>query len=97
MGAKDIVQGLFEKWESGDSTGFFAAVADEVVWTAIGHTPNSSGNCSALANHTASSQSSAHRFAPLTSQSAPATLPASLYLPNRPVRPPSCSRNTLPS
>ena len=30
---------MFQKWEGGDSGNFFAAVADDVVWTAIGHTP----------------------------------------------------------
>ena len=39
MVAKELVRELFKKWEGGDSAGFFAAVADEVVWTAIGHTP----------------------------------------------------------
>jgi uncharacterized protein len=39
MSPKDIVSALFQKWESGDSSEFFTAVADDVVWTAIGHTP----------------------------------------------------------
>jgi len=39
MSAKDVVGELFRKWEAGDSSGFFAAVADDVVWTAIGNTP----------------------------------------------------------
>ena len=39
MSAKEIVTSLFAKWEAGDSSGFFDAVADDVVWTAIGSTP----------------------------------------------------------
>ena len=39
MNAKELVTDLFAKWEAGDSSGFFAAVADDVVWTAIGRTP----------------------------------------------------------
>ena len=39
MNAKEIVSALFQKWEDGDSSGFFAAVADDLIWTAIGHTP----------------------------------------------------------
>jgi len=39
MSAKELVSGLFAKWEAGDSSGFFEAVADDVVWTAIGSTP----------------------------------------------------------
>jgi len=38
MSAKEIVSALFGKWEAGDSSGFFDAVADDVVWTAIGST-----------------------------------------------------------
>src|SRR4051812_30600010 len=38
MNAKEVVTSLFAKWEAGDSSGFFASVADEVVWTAIGST-----------------------------------------------------------
>ena len=39
MNAKDLVSDLFQKWQDGDSSGFFAAVADDLIWTAIGHTP----------------------------------------------------------
>lgn len=39
MDAKELVTSLFAKWEAGDSSDFFAAVADDVVWTAIGTTP----------------------------------------------------------
>jgi uncharacterized protein len=39
MDAKEVVTHLFAKWEAGDSSGFFDAVADDVVWTAIGTTP----------------------------------------------------------
>lgn len=39
MNAKEVVTNLFAKWEAGDSSGFFDAVADDVVWTAIGSTP----------------------------------------------------------
>ena len=39
MNAKALVTELFAKWEAGDSSGFFAAVADDVIWTAIGSTP----------------------------------------------------------
>jgi uncharacterized protein len=39
MSAKDIVTALFQKWENGDSSGFFTAAADDLIWTAIGHTP----------------------------------------------------------
>ena len=38
MSAKDIVTTLFKKWEDGDSSDFFSAVADDLIWTAIGHT-----------------------------------------------------------
>jgi ketosteroid isomerase-like protein len=37
--AKDFVRNLFEKWEGGDSSAFFAALAEDATWTAIGHTP----------------------------------------------------------
>jgi uncharacterized protein len=37
--AKQVVSELFRKWEAGESSRFFAAVADDVVWTAIGSTP----------------------------------------------------------
>ncbi|MGB7436031.1 MAG: nuclear transport factor 2 family protein [Candidatus Acidiferrum sp.] len=36
MSAKEVVSDLFQKWEDGDSSGFFAAVADDLKWTAIG-------------------------------------------------------------
>ena len=39
MTAKDLVADLFAKWEAGDSSAFFAAVAEDVTWTAIGATP----------------------------------------------------------
>ena len=39
MKAKEVVTNLFAKWEAGDSSGFFDAVADDVAWTAIGSTP----------------------------------------------------------
>ena len=39
MNAKELVSELFQEWQKGDSSGFFAAVADDVIWTAIGHTP----------------------------------------------------------
>jgi len=39
MTAKEIVAGLFQRWESGDSSSFFTAVADDVIWTAVGTTP----------------------------------------------------------
>ena len=38
MNAKEVVTSLFAKWEAGDSSGFFASLADEVVWTAVGST-----------------------------------------------------------
>ncbi len=39
MSAKDFVSDLFERREEGDSTGFFNALAADVVWTAKGTTP----------------------------------------------------------
>ncbi len=39
MKAKEVVTNLFAKWEAGNSSGFFDAVANDVVWTAIGSTP----------------------------------------------------------
>jgi ketosteroid isomerase-like protein len=39
MSPKDFVSALFHKWEKGDSSDFFSALAEDVVWTAIGHTP----------------------------------------------------------
>ena len=39
MNAKEVVTNLFAKWEAGDFSGFFSAVADDVTWTAIGSTP----------------------------------------------------------
>lgn len=39
MNAREVVANLFAKWEEGDSSPFFAAVADDVTWTAIGATP----------------------------------------------------------
>jgi uncharacterized protein len=39
LGAKELVSELFRQWEAGDSSKFFATLADDVVWTAIGHTP----------------------------------------------------------
>jgi hypothetical protein len=39
MNAKELVTELFAKWEAGDSSSFFAAVPDDVIWTAIGSTP----------------------------------------------------------
>jgi ketosteroid isomerase-like protein len=39
MSAKELVGDLFRKWENGDSSDFFAALADDVVWTVIGSTP----------------------------------------------------------
>jgi len=39
MDAKETVINLFERWEAGDSSHFFDAVADNVKWTAIGTTP----------------------------------------------------------
>ena len=39
MTPKDFVRALFEKWEGGDSSAFFAALADDASWTASGHTP----------------------------------------------------------
>lgn len=39
MNAKELVTNLFAEWEAGDSSSFFAAVADDVIWTAIGNTP----------------------------------------------------------
>jgi ketosteroid isomerase-like protein len=39
VNAKEVVSSLFAKWEAGDSSRFFASLADEVVWTAIGSTP----------------------------------------------------------
>jgi uncharacterized protein len=45
MSPKDIVSALFQRWESGDSSDFFASVADDVTWIAIGHTPISGTSC----------------------------------------------------
>lgn len=39
MQAKEIVLDLFRKWEAGDSSAFFNALADDIQWTAIGTTP----------------------------------------------------------
>ncbi|MEI9978494.1 MAG: nuclear transport factor 2 family protein [Edaphobacter sp.] len=39
MQAKEIVLDLFRKWETGDSSAFFNALADDMQWTAIGTTP----------------------------------------------------------
>ncbi len=39
MSPKDFITALFQKWEKGDSSDFFGALAEDVVWTAIGHTP----------------------------------------------------------
>lgn len=39
MTAKEFVRSLFSKWEGGDSSHFFAALAEDVVWSAIGSTP----------------------------------------------------------
>lgn len=39
MTAKELVVSVFAKWEAGDSSAFFAAVAEDVTWTAIGTTP----------------------------------------------------------
>ena len=39
MTAKECLTDLFGKWEAGDSSGFFAALAEDVMWTAIGSTP----------------------------------------------------------
>ncbi|MFO1057529.1 MAG: nuclear transport factor 2 family protein [Dongiaceae bacterium] len=39
MAAKAFVARLFDLWEKGDSAPFFAALADDVVWTAMGTTP----------------------------------------------------------
>jgi hypothetical protein len=39
MTAKQFVTSLFEAWQQGDSAPFFAALADDVQWTAIGDTP----------------------------------------------------------
>jgi len=39
MPAKEIVVNLFQKWEAGDSSAFFNALAGDVQWTAIGTTP----------------------------------------------------------
>ena len=36
---RELVADVFAKWEAGDSSGFFDAVADDVTWTAIGTTP----------------------------------------------------------
>lgn len=58
MSAKDLVTELFEKWESGDSSHFFAAVAADVTWTAIGSTPIS-GVSRSKAEYTR------HTYAPL--------------------------------
>jgi len=44
MEAKTFIEGLFRKWESGDSGPFFAALSDNLIWTAIGGTPIS-GTC----------------------------------------------------
>jgi ketosteroid isomerase-like protein len=39
MNAKAFVTDLFTEWEKGDSAPFFAALAPDVIWTAIGTTP----------------------------------------------------------
>ena len=39
MNATEVVANVFAKWEAGDSSAFFTAVADNVTWTAIGTTP----------------------------------------------------------
>ena len=44
MTAKEFVSHLFHRWEHGDGQSFFNALAEDVRWTAIGHTPIS-GTC----------------------------------------------------
>lgn len=39
MQAKEIVAEVFRRWEAGDSSSFFDAIAEDVQWTAIGNTP----------------------------------------------------------
>jgi|ERR1700722_3361987 ketosteroid isomerase-like protein len=39
MTSKELVSLLFRKWEAGDSSTFFTALAEDAVWTAIGSTP----------------------------------------------------------
>ena len=39
MQAKEVVLDLFRRWEAGDSSAFFSALADDIQWTAIGTTP----------------------------------------------------------
>jgi uncharacterized protein len=39
MTAKELVTQVFARWEQGDQTSFFDALAAEVQWTAIGSTP----------------------------------------------------------
>ena len=39
MDAKTLVSALFERWEQGDSGPFFAALAEDLIWTARGTTP----------------------------------------------------------
>lgn len=39
MTAKELVAGVFAKWEAAYSSGFFDTVAEDVIWTAIGTTP----------------------------------------------------------
>ncbi len=36
---KELIRKLFTKWEDGDSSGLFAALAEDVTWIAIGSTP----------------------------------------------------------
>ncbi len=38
MQARETVLQLFQKWEAGDSSAFFNALADNIQWTAIGTT-----------------------------------------------------------
>jgi uncharacterized protein len=39
VNAKELVTDLFTKWEAGNSSPFFSAVAEDVIWTAFGTTP----------------------------------------------------------
>jgi len=39
MTAKEVVTQVFARWEQGDQTSFFDALAEDMQWTAIGSTP----------------------------------------------------------
>ena len=50
MTAKEFVTQVFARWEQGEQTSFFDALAEDVQWTAIGSTPIS-GHCTSKAEY----------------------------------------------